>query len=157
MPVGYAFIDNDVEPVKCGAGTYWKDSDKTCPECAKGKFCPVDSNGDVGAAELDCPSGFYTDEVGASACNICPPGLKCSSTSSTPVSCNAGEFSLGGQQSCTSCPAGYECPSKGSIPVKCAVGTSANAGSEKCTACSDGDQCLILHDATNDPCPSGEY
>ena len=65
---GYAWVSTSVEPVKCGKGTYWDASTKTCPGCSKGKFCPVDGNDFVGSAELDCPAGFFTDQTNMAEC-----------------------------------------------------------------------------------------
>lgn len=62
---GYAWVSTSAEPLLCGAGTYWRSSDSSCPTCGSGKFCPIDlttTPNIVGSAELACPAGFYNDK-----------------------------------------------------------------------------------------------
>ena len=62
VPHGYGFVSTSIEPIKCGAGTWWRSSDATCVQCTAGQFCPIDSTtGLVGNVALTVPTGFYTD------------------------------------------------------------------------------------------------
>jgi hypothetical protein len=70
-------------------------------------------NSTVTSADSSCLTGYYKVN---SVCTYCPPGQACASATSTPSTCGAGTYSVGGQSACLSCPS--SCSGHGTCSTK---------------------------------------
>ena len=69
---------------------------------------------------------FLVSEISHSLC--CVTGYECLDKASSPVACQAGEYSLSASSSgCQTCPAGSSCPSTDASPIPCATGRCWNS------------------------------
>lgn len=126
------------------AGVFSDVGQTNCTQCPDGSFSLFD--------EANCPE---SSSRGPSSCSPCPPGNACPFTSSPPVPCAPGSFSLGGQTHCTQCengsfaaeenstycepcPSGSACTMGASAPVPCAAGFFSKSSAEECTGCAEG-------------------
>ena len=108
-------------PITCEAGSYAAAQSEVCNRC---------------------PGGDYSASSGASSCDGCPAGTRCSEGATTPISCSSGTFTATAQQS--SCG-------------KCAAGTFQEAeGATACVSCIRGAACIRGASASL-PCAEGSY
>ena len=81
-----------------------------------------------------CPSGYYTDEVGSTACQPCPGGSYGTSSTECLV-CPNGTYSSPGSQVCRECPAGRFSLENASSCTRCPPDTYSVAMSSVCEPC----------------------
>ncbi len=72
---------------------------------------------------------------------MCPAGSYCPNTTTLPIPCPAGHYSLEGVIACTPCPSGFNCPNSDILPVVCELGTYSPRGSILCLPCEPGYVC----------------
>lgn len=87
-----------------------------------GKICPVGSYCPTGTVtEIECTTGYYSPNTGASSCTICPAGTYCDAP---------------GMSSTNTCRAGRYCPAGSVVESYCGYGTyNTNTGSTSSSAC----------------------
>lgn len=88
--------------MECASGTYSKVGQANCSPCDLGNYCPTNKTG----YPVPCTLGLYADVTGLSVCMDCPAGYKCENTSTSPVPCESGTYSLANRSECKQCPAG---------------------------------------------------
>ena len=125
-PAGmYSDMAGATECSICSAGTYAAPGSVSvsgCAGCVAGKY---DDDSEASTPCIDCPTGTYSDTVGATECSAC----------------FAGTYAAPGSASCVECVAGkYDDDSDASTPcIDCPVGTySDTVGATECSACSAG-------------------
>ena len=154
-PLGYSCAGGCYDPVPCAEGEY--------------------SSVYGSSSCTSCSSGYYTTNSASSVCNQCPAGYYCSSTSSAPVICPAGRYSIAGSTSCTSCavgtyssitgssscincPAGYSCSSLGTqYPSICLSGYYSSYDTSTCHSCPAGYYCPSSGSTEYYACSNGTY
>jgi alpha-tubulin suppressor-like RCC1 family protein len=79
-----------------------------------------------------CAPGEFLTSATATSCSTCPAGSVCSDTSSPPVACLAGQYTMAGATVCQVCPSGYYCANTSTAPVLCPEGSISSDGSTAC-------------------------
>jgi len=134
-------IENlDLDNCNCLPGYYQVVDDAgiltACTICPPGSYCPD------GVDPIECESGSFSADYGATACEACPIGTSQSMTGSTEcVACPAGSFSdVVGAEECVSCPAGSFSDIEGAAEcVLCPAGTYSDIeGAAECIGCESG-------------------
>ena len=138
---------------ECASGSFSNESSSICIQCTGLSMLGCDGDCPEGqywdALEsvcLECPPGFYKDEIGPSNCSICESGTYApASYASNCVVCDIGTFSNGGASFCEPCPSGS---------------WNAETGAGNCTECESGSYSTAL-EATSDSicqiCDSGTF
>ena len=106
---------------------------------------------------------------------MCPAGSHCPNTTSLPLPCLTGYYSLDNAIACTPCPPGFSCLASDVLPTVCDVGTYSPGVTESCVPCDPGYLCEQGATAANLstslcsqgsfcpdggsqlPCPAGTY
>ncbi|EDV28435.1 uncharacterized protein TRIADDRAFT_51343 [Trichoplax adhaerens] len=119
----------------CNPGYYCPPS-QTSPSPSS-YICPAGSYCISGSTEpVNCPSGYYQDEIGQGSCKVCWEGYFCDNSHVI------GKFVYGN----SSCPAGHYCPNgtKFAVQYPCPVGTYS-------------DKENLIEVSQCQPCPAGYY
>ena len=100
------------------------------------------SPGSAGIAQYNigsctpCLPGYYSGNLGALVCSICPAGTSSAAGAESCQACAAGTNSSAPGGQCQSCPAGYYAPTPGMAScLPCPAGTFAAAGASTCSYC----------------------
>jgi len=194
-PEGYACPGSsaDSTPVPCGTGTYSAVGASACEDCPVGQYCPTPS------VAYACEPGYFANTTKSLTCAPCTAGSECSDPAVSPVVCttgysadlaiacaqcpaghsceqglsvvcDAGTYSLLGQDDCTPCPEGQLCTDSTEAPGACPAGSSCSGmdatpcedgeysilGSLECEVCDIGHYCPTKTEAQRG-CPSGTH
>lgn len=136
----------------------------TGADCSTGKFCPIGTS-----AEVNCPSGYYRNSVGAGTaadCTQCPVGYYCPEGSVNPTACVNGQRCEAGSSLPKVCEAGVFCQVVGGTPymtfTSCTAGYHCPQGATAEVACAGLDTSLCpagsrFEGGQSTTCPAGQY
>ncbi len=91
---------------------------------------------------------------------MCPAGSHCPNTTTPPIPCLDGYYSLDCATECIPCPPGHYCPLTDSLPIVCDVGTYSTGRAMSCLSCEPGYACpegTALGNASAHLCSLGKY
>lgn len=143
----------------CGATT-----DTVCARCPVGTFS-ADGSGD---ACTPCAAGTFTNSVGSTSCEVCPPGsdsmeganacTDCDPLTETCVLCDAGEYPNHAERACLSCPIGTYSTPESLACIACAPGSFASTErSGSCEPCAEGSFATAPGASECGRCPPGTF
>ena len=155
-PAGSVCADSSKEPTPCPAGFACAEGVTSTTACTSSALSCKNP--------IACNTGYYTADVGATACTICPAGSVCADSSKVPTPCPAGFACAEGVTSttaCTSsalscknpiaCNAGYYTANSSCVIGDCnfeylgdytdGPSTFATTGATHCAACIPGFTC----------------
>ena len=141
----------------CPLGKYGTGDGITCTECPTGRF-----SNRMGASECEeCPSGSYQNEIGQASCMLCSPGTYTDVAEATQCTdCPIGKSQpFAGGEGCLPCEEGtYSLDVGQSRCLSCAPGTFNNATeSTSCSTCVAGKYQAVQGQTVCNDCPAGRY
>ena len=125
--------------------------------CTAGKFSQAENSG----CSL-CPTGTWSNNDYASACQPCSPGKFGALTGSivnSCTTCSAGSFSLSAASACTPCPSGRYIGNQGASACEVVLAgmvPNANVGATSVSNCPTGST-SVAGTASCVSCPAGKY
>lgn len=133
VPAASATATAAAETVDCPPGFYVNLTTSLCAAAPAGTYVPQSTTILNPTAPTPCPTGFYQELTGTTACTEAPPGyFVASSGSQTPTACPPGTVSGFASAACTEAPPG-DFAVAGTEVLPCPSGATSTANGSSCT------------------------